>query len=74
MEDLKAFLTERLPSAREGCHPAEGKIVHKWKTFKTVAKLSRIGRPNKFTSRSHCAVLRETAVNSRATSLTLLAC
>ena len=33
-------------------HSTERKIIHKWKTLKTVANVPRSGRPSKFTSRS----------------------
>ena len=35
-----------------GLHPTVRKIIHKWKTFKTVANLPKSGRPNIFTPRS----------------------
>lgn len=38
-------------------------IFYKWAAFKTVTGLSRDGHPNKFTPRSDCAVLKETAKN-----------
>ena len=41
-------------------HSTEGKIIHKWKTFKTAFNLPRSERPSKFTPRSDCAMLRET--------------
>uniref|UniRef100_A0A3Q0SLK0 Uncharacterized protein n=1 Tax=Amphilophus citrinellus TaxID=61819 RepID=A0A3Q0SLK0_AMPCI len=46
-------------------------IIYKWKTLKTDASLSGSGCPSKFTPRSDCAVLRETAQTPRATSQTL---
>uniref|UniRef100_A0A3B3SNV6 Sleeping Beauty transposase HTH domain-containing protein n=1 Tax=Paramormyrops kingsleyae TaxID=1676925 RepID=A0A3B3SNV6_9TELE len=33
-------------------HSTVRKIIHKWKTFKTVANLPRSGHPSKFTPRS----------------------
>ena len=37
------------------------KIIHKWKTFKTVANLPRSGYPSKFIPRSDHAIVREIA-------------
>ena len=49
-------------------HSTVRKIIHKWKTFKTVANL-----PRKFTPWSDCSMFRDTVKNPRATSQTLQA-
>jgi len=47
-------------------HSAVRKIIHKWKTFRTVVNLPRSGLPSKFTPSSDCAMLRETATNPKS--------
>jgi len=48
-------------------------IIHKWKTFKTVANLPRRGHPSKFTPRSDRVMVREIADSPRTTPQTLQA-
>uniref|UniRef100_A0AAX7TN30 Sleeping Beauty transposase HTH domain-containing protein n=1 Tax=Astatotilapia calliptera TaxID=8154 RepID=A0AAX7TN30_ASTCA len=42
-------------------HTTVGKIIHKWKIFKTAASLPGNGHPSKFNPRTDRAVSRETA-------------
>ena len=51
-------------------HSTMRKIIHKWKTFKTVASLPRSGGPSKFNPKSDHVMLRESANNPRLTSQT----
>ncbi|KAM3912509.1 uncharacterized protein RB166_019314 isoform 2-T2 [Leptodactylus fuscus] len=54
-------------------HSTVRKIIHKWKTFKTVGNLPRSGRPSKFTPSLDRAMFREIVKNPRATYKTLQA-
>jgi len=56
-----------------GVYHFQGKITQKLKTFKIVANLLRSGCPSKFTATSNCAMPRETAKKTKATSQTLQA-
>jgi len=42
------------------------KIIHKWKTFRTVFNLARSGKSSKFTPRSDGAMHRETSQTLKA--------
>jgi len=67
------LIIKPFPNYVESHHSTERKIIHKWKSYRTVVNLPRSGPTIKLTTRSDCAMLRETAKNPRTTFQTLQA-